>query len=75
MLDKDLNGSENHALGEPSVTPTDPAISESAPTSTEWDVDLSDPGLLGDFITECRDHVEGAWRQILCICDPRPSSL
>ena len=67
MLDKDLNDSQNPASGAPSVTPTEPANSESAPTSDEFDIDLSDPGLLGDFVTECREHIEGAEAALLAL--------
>ena len=67
MLDKDLNASRNPASGAPSVTPTEPANSESAPTSDEFDIDLSDPGLLGDFVTECREHIEGAEVALLAL--------
>ncbi len=67
MPDKDSNASENPESGAPSVTPTEPASSESAPTNIVFDVDLSDPALLGDFITECREHVEDAEMALLAL--------
>ena len=69
-----MNGSEDPASGAPSVTPSEPAASESAPTaaeaaksSAELDIDLSDPGLLGDFAIECREHIEDAETALLAL--------
>ena len=67
MPDESLNASENPASGEPSVTPTETLTSESAQSSTGFDIDISDPDLLGDFITECREHIENAEAALLAL--------
>ncbi len=67
MLDENLNPSEKSASEAPSVTPTEPLTSESAPSSTGFDFDISDPDLLGDFITECQEHIENAEAALLAL--------
>ncbi len=60
-------GTKDPAPGVPSLTPGEPAASEAAKSAAGFDIDLSDPGLLADFATECREHIEHAEAALLAL--------